>query len=105
MVLSYAHNISEYDVKVGLIIGNNVPQAVEPWEIINSSQEGSPFAIRTKLRCVVAGFSQNALKNHVKMNRLKVNGTHEFTSKCNKEKHSPQEKLKKKRNFRIRRKV
>ena len=97
-------NIPEYDVEVGLIIGNNVPQAVEPWEIINSSQEGAPFATRTKLGWVVAGFSQNTLKNHVKINSLKVNGTQEFTSKCNKEKHSAQEKSKKKRNFRNKKK-
>ena len=39
---------------IELMIGNNVPQAMEPWEV-RHSQGGGPFAVRTKLGWVING--------------------------------------------------
>ena len=54
-------NIPEFDSEVGLMIGNDVPQAIEPWEVINSPHEGAPFAIKSKLGWVVYGSSATDL--------------------------------------------
>ena len=37
-----------------LLIGVNVPKAMEPWRIINSQRNG-PYAVRTRLGWVVNG--------------------------------------------------
>ena len=44
-------NISTIYSDVGLLIGVNVPKAMEPWDVISSADEG-PFAV---LRWVING--------------------------------------------------
>lgn len=46
--------LPEIDADIELLIGANVPQALEPLEIINSV-DGGPYAIRTKLGWTVNG--------------------------------------------------
>lgn len=46
--------IPNVKAKVGLLIGTNAPRVLEPWEIINSQNNG-PYAVRTKLGWVVNG--------------------------------------------------
>lgn len=41
-------------VGIGLLIGNNVPKALEPWMIINSHENG-PYAVKTILGWTVKG--------------------------------------------------
>ena len=50
-----ALNIPELKSEVELLIGSNVPHAMEPWEVIHAPSESNPFAIRTKLGWVVCG--------------------------------------------------
>ena len=38
--------LPQIDAGIRLIIGNNVPKAVEPWQVVNSQEDG-PYAIRT----------------------------------------------------------
>ena len=53
------------DAEVGILIGNNVPKATEPWEVVNSLGDG-PYAVRSllgwsingPLRCVSVEDSQ-----------------------------------------------
>ena len=52
-------NLPELNAKVGLLIGNNILQATEPWQIIHSSVDGEPYALKTKLGWVVKGFSRS----------------------------------------------
>ena len=40
--------------EVGILIGNNVPKATEPWEVVNSVGEG-PYAVRSRLGWSVNG--------------------------------------------------
>ena len=47
-------NISTLDSDVGLLIGVNVPKAMEPWDVISSGDEG-PFAVKTVLGWVING--------------------------------------------------
>ena len=47
-------NISTIYSDVGLLIGVNVPKAMEPWDVISSADEG-PFAVKTVLRWVING--------------------------------------------------
>ena len=42
------------DADVDLLIGTNAPKVLEPWEVINSKEDG-PYAIRTVLGWVVNG--------------------------------------------------
>lgn len=42
------------DAEVGLLIGNNVHKALEPWQVINSRGDG-PYAVRTALGWIVNG--------------------------------------------------
>lgn len=46
--------VKEIDADVDLLIGVNVPKAMEPWRVINS-QENGPYAVRTLLGWVVNG--------------------------------------------------
>ena len=45
-------NISTTDSDVDLLIGVNVPKAMEPWDVISSADEG-PFAVKTLLGWVI----------------------------------------------------
>ena len=38
--------VSSFQAGVDLLIGNNVPKATEPWEVINSVNDG-PHAVHT----------------------------------------------------------
>ena len=42
------------DANVDMLIGTNVPKVLEPWEVVNS-QENGPYAVRTVLGWVVNG--------------------------------------------------
>ena len=42
------------NTEVGLLIGNNVPKAMEPLQVINSQNEG-PFACRSIIGWMVFG--------------------------------------------------
>lgn len=46
--------IKEIDAEVEVLIGVNIPKAMEPWQIINSEGNG-PYAVRTLLGCVING--------------------------------------------------
>lgn len=66
-------DIPEFDdADVGLLLGQNVPQAMEPKEIIPSSLDGEPFAVKTKLGWIVYGSMGNNKPAHVKVNRVKI---------------------------------
>lgn len=78
---------------VDLLIGTNAPKVLEPWEVINSSQDG-PYAIRTVLGWVVNGpLSGNsdaslssATVNHISLQRLEdmlvSQYNHDFSEKA-----------------------
>lgn len=42
------------NVGVGLLIGSNVHQALEPWQVVNSRGNG-PYAVRTALGRIING--------------------------------------------------
>ena len=50
--------LPQIDAGIRLIIGNNVPKAVEPWQVVNSQEDG-PYAIRTLLGWAVNGPLRN----------------------------------------------
>ena len=53
------------------MIGNNVPLAMEPWEVIHS-REGGPYATRTMLGWVINGPVRHDARSSVKANRVQV---------------------------------
>ena len=59
------------DAPVELMIGNNVPLAMEPWEIVHSENDG-PYATKTVLGWVINGPVRHDEKNPVKANRIQV---------------------------------
>ncbi|XP_043217631.1 uncharacterized protein LOC122379454 [Amphibalanus amphitrite] len=59
------------DAPVELMLGNNVPLAMEPWEVIHS-QEGGPFATRTLLGWVINGPVRHTERSTVTANRVQV---------------------------------
>ena len=71
-------DIPSLDADTGILIGNNVPRAVEPWEVINSEGDG-PYAVRTllgwcvngPLRGVAASLSDDKIPA-VSVNRLQI---------------------------------
>ena len=46
--------LEHIDAEVGLLIGINVPRAMEPWEVVGSI-DNSPFAVKTLLGWVING--------------------------------------------------
>ena len=60
--------LPQIDAGIELMIGNNVPQAMEPWEVRHSEENG-PFAIRTKLGWVVTGPVRDACADRAQVNR------------------------------------
>ncbi len=46
------------EAEIGLLIGANVPEIMEPWQVISSKDNG-PFAVRTKLGWTVNGALRN----------------------------------------------
>ena len=52
-------NIPECNSTPGLLIGINVPKAMEPFEVIHSPNDNSPFAVRTRLGwCIYSSTSK-----------------------------------------------
>ncbi|XP_077978766.1 uncharacterized protein LOC144434185 [Glandiceps talaboti] len=71
----YLRNIHlpSINADIGLLIGNNVPKALEPWEVINSQDDG-PYAVKTLLGWAVNGPLKGAgeVAERVSVNRIKV---------------------------------
>ncbi|XP_070549367.1 uncharacterized protein [Ptychodera flava] len=65
-------HLPSIDAEIGLLIGNNVPDAFEPWEVINSQGQG-PFAVRTRLGWVVNGSLMRAGMADDDINQAVVN--------------------------------
>ncbi|XP_050688379.1 uncharacterized protein LOC126981407 [Eriocheir sinensis] len=65
-------NLPELEVDIGLLLGINVPQALEPMEVIPSTTEGGPFATRTRLGWVVFGPSTGNAVKYVRVNRVNI---------------------------------
>ena len=57
-----------FEGEVGLLLGNNVTAATEPIEII-PSQDGGPFAIKTRYGWVLGGAIRSS-KGHLKVHRI-----------------------------------
>ncbi|KAK7877121.1 hypothetical protein WMY93_032173 [Mugilogobius chulae] len=71
-------NIPEIDAEVDLLIGTNVPQALEPWEVVRAV-DGGPYAIKTILGWTVNGplrgechASERDLQPDITVNRISV---------------------------------
>ncbi|XP_071951906.1 uncharacterized protein [Antedon mediterranea] len=64
--------IPELDAEIGLLIGNDVPKAMEPWEVINSQGDG-PYATKTRLGWAINGpIRRSELTNDERVNRIAV---------------------------------
>ena len=63
--------LRDIDADIGLMIGNNVPQAMEPWSVVHG-QPGEPFAVETRLGWVVNGPVKPRKEMPIKVNRVKV---------------------------------
>ena len=59
------------DADIGLMIGNNVPECMEPWNVIHG-QPGEPFAVETKLGWVVNGPVKPQKSGQISVNRVKI---------------------------------
>ena len=68
----YLHevNLPEIDGEVDLLIGNNVPRALEPWKVVHS-EEGGPFACKTLLGWTIHGIMKDPGKS-ISVNRVMV---------------------------------
>ena len=70
-------HLTHIDADVELLIGVNAPKAMEPWQVINSQDDG-PYAVRTHLGWVVNGplngyaADQDAGHQKVFANRISV---------------------------------
>ena len=71
-------HVDEIDSDIGLLIGVNVPKAMEPWEVITSVNKG-PFAVKTLFGWVINGPLDSRLENdtynslvNVTVNRIDV---------------------------------
>ena len=71
---------SDEDVHVGLLIGSNVPRAMEPIDVINSDIPNGPFACKTALGWIVYG----ATKNHTKQGTVQ---SHRVKARANIDQH------------------
>ncbi|XP_043222648.1 uncharacterized protein LOC122381925 [Amphibalanus amphitrite] len=66
-------DLARIDAEIGLLIGSNCPQALQPLEV-RRSEDGGPFALRTELGWVVQGprrVCQNE-NDRVRVNRIRV---------------------------------
>ena len=68
--------ITGIDSGVDLLIGTNVPKALEPWEVVRS-EDGGPFAVRTMLGWTVNGplggdCTTARVSHDVSVNRISV---------------------------------
>ena len=73
---------------VGLMTGSNVPEAIEPWNVLHG-KPGDPFAVKTKLVWTVWGLTGDDCANqNIRFNRVKVKEAevHDlFVKMCNDE--------------------
>ncbi|XP_071486966.1 uncharacterized protein [Diadema antillarum] len=61
------------EAHVGLLIGSNVPRAMEPVEVISSEVPNGPFACRTVLGWLVYGVSRDGARgNKIQSHRVKA---------------------------------
>ena len=65
------HEIDMPDTEIGILIGNNVPKAMEPMEVISSEGLG-PFAVRTRLGWTVHGVKNKGSSHTAVINRIDV---------------------------------
>ncbi|XP_073987651.1 uncharacterized protein [Rhodnius prolixus] len=65
-------DIPDLDEEIGILIGINVPQALEPWDVIHSSSEQEPFAIKTRLGWVICGAPCTNRGGKERVNSLKL---------------------------------
>lgn len=66
--------ILEINSGVDLLIGTNVPKALEPWDVVRS-QDGGPYAVKTMLGWTVNGSLRDDRKTDifdVSVNRISV---------------------------------
>ena len=63
--------LHDIDSEVCLMIGNNVPEAMEPWDVIHGNA-GEPFAVKTKLGWVVNGPMKAEIGQNIRFNRVRV---------------------------------
>lgn len=67
-----AIRIPELDTEVELLIGTNAARLMEPWQIINSKDNG-PYAVRTLLGWVINGPLRNGNGDHGNRHTVHVN--------------------------------
>ena len=60
------------DSNIGIMIGNNIPTALEPWEIIHAPKNRGPYAVRTVLGWMVCRLDNHIHSNHVRVNKINV---------------------------------
>lgn len=65
-------DITTMNADVGLLIGVDVPQAMEPLDIMNSPEEGGPFSYKSRLGWLVHGYPRGMGPTSIKVNRIKV---------------------------------
>ncbi|XP_043211215.1 uncharacterized protein LOC122375781 [Amphibalanus amphitrite] len=63
--------LQDINSEVSLMIGNNVPEAMEPWDVIHG-MPGEPFAVKTKLGWVVNGPMKPETGQNIRFNRVSV---------------------------------
>ena len=64
--------IPTVDSEIELLIGNNVPAIMEPWEIINSPIRGGPYAMKTIMGWLVCGIKCASKISH-NVSRISIN--------------------------------
>ena len=71
---SHLHDIDipEIDAEIGLMIGNDVPEVMEPWDIVHGQSPGEPFAVRTKVGWVVNGPVKTAKRSTIQVHRVGI---------------------------------
>ena len=78
--------LPQLNANVGLLIGNDIPKALEPQEV-KGSRNGGPFAVRTLLGWVVNGSLCRDGKTSHTANFIKADDklSHQFERFCNRE--------------------
>ena len=52
------------------MVGNDVPEIMEPWDIIHGQKPGDPFAVKTKVGWVVNGPLKTTKGTTIRVNRV-----------------------------------
>ena len=74
-------DLPEIDADISLMMGNNVPEVTEPWDIAHGERSGDPFAVKTKVRWVVNGPVKTSRDNTINVNRVGIEDVHWTTKK------------------------